>query len=213
MHAFEVRPNIQGYVVLFTADYLKANLIHSDIVSFYRLYNYHLHEPVMQPQETGGEDFQTIFKQIKKEYAHPDRFGNDEILRLLLKVLLLKAERIKRTVIAEQKNADWFIRFDQFREYLGKHYSSTRSVKDFAKMLRISPKHLNTICRSVSGTTAKQCIDNFMVLEIKRVLATSGNSIQEMAYAFGFDEPTNFVKYFKKHVGQSPTQFRKTITK
>jgi AraC-like DNA-binding protein len=51
---------------------------------------------------------------------------------------------------------------------------------------------------SISGTTAKQCIDKFMVLKMNGVLATSNNSIQELSDKFGFDEPTNFINYFKK---------------
>lgn len=52
-----------------------------------------------------------------------------------------------------------------------------------------------------------------MVLEIKRALATSNASVQEITYTFGFDEPTNFVKYFKKHTGYSPAQFRNMYMK
>lgn len=210
VHAFEVRQDVKGYVLLFTAEYLKKNLIHSDIVSYYRLYNYQLHAPVIQPQEAKGERFHNIFKEIEREYAYPDIFAKDEILRLLLKGVLLKAERIKRTAIVEQKNAEWFALFGHFKEHLEMHYALTRSVKDYAGMLKISPKHLNTICKSITGSTAKQCIDNFMVLEMKRVLATSNESVQEITYTFGFDEPTNFVKFFKKHTGHSPAKFRNT---
>lgn len=213
VHAFDVRPGIKGYLLLFTAEFLRKNLIHSDIVSFYRLYNYHIHAPIMQPGETKGEAFHNIFKEIEREYSHPDLLAKDEILRLQLKVLLLKAERIKRTVIAGQKNTEWFVLFGHFKEQLEKHYASTRSVKEYARMLKISPKHLNAICKSVSDITAKHSIDNFMTLEIKRVLATSERSVQEISYEFGFDEPTNFVKYFKKHTGQSPACFRNTYKK
>lgn len=213
VHAFDVRQGTKGHVLLFTDEYLKKNLIHSDIVSYYRLYNYHLHEPVMQPQETKDENFQYIFKEIEREYAYPDNFAKDEILRLLLKGVLLKAERVKRTAIVEQKNTEWFALFGRYKEHLEANYASTRSVKDYAGMLKISPKHLNSVCKSIAGTTAKQCIDNFMVLEIKRALATSNASVQEITYTFGFDEPTNFVKYFKKHTGYSPAQFRNMYMK
>lgn len=213
VHAFDVRPDIRGYIVLFTTDYLENNLIHSDVISLYRLYNYHLHAPVMQPQETRIEEFFDLFKEIEREYSNPNSFAKEEILRLLLKVVLLKTERIKRTVTTEQKNTEWLIRFGHFKEHLEKHFTSTRSVKDYAGMLSISAKHLNTICKAVAGVTAKQCIDNYMILEIKRFLATSDSSVQEISYDFGFDEPTNFVKYFKKHCGQSPSQFRKKFTK
>ncbi len=212
VHAFDVHPEIQGYLLLFTTDYLEKNLIHSDVVSLYRLYNYHLHAPVMQPEETRGEGLHDLFEAIKQEYENPDCFAKEEILRLFLKALLLKTERIKRTVTAQQKKTEWLIRFGHFTEHLEKNISSTRSVKEFAGMLNISAKHLNTICKAVSGATAKQYIDNFVILEIKRLLATSDSSVQEISYDFGFGEPTNFVKFFKKHSGKSPSQFRKTLT-
>ncbi len=77
----------------------------------------------------------------------------------------------------------------------------------------MSPKHLNTICKSVSGMTAKQYIDSFMILEIKRILATSDSPMQEISDNLGFEESTNFVKYFKKHSGVSPSKFRKIFTR
>lgn len=213
VHAFDIHSGLHGYVLLFTAEYLKKNLIHSDLVSLYRLYNYHPHTPVLPPHETRPEAFHHLFKEIEREYSHPDLLVKDEILRLLLKVLLLKAERITKTIAPEQKNTEWFLLFGRFKEQLLHHYAFTRSVKEYAGMLRISPKHLNTICKSVSGSTAKQCIDNFLVLEIKRVLATSNGSVQEISYDFGFDEPTNFVKFFKKHTDHSPAQFRNRLKK
>jgi len=45
-------------------------------------------------------------------------------------------------------------------------------------------------------------------LEIKRLLAYSSKSVQEVAFHFGFEEPTNMVKFFKKHTNKTPTQFR-----
>lgn len=212
VHSFEVRPEVRGHVILFTSDYLEKNLIHSEVVSLHRLYNYQLHAPVMPPEETAGEGFLELVSELTREYLQPAPFGKEEILRLLLKVLLLKAERIKQTVAAEQKNTEWLILFGRFKEHLAEHIASTRNVKDLAAMLRISPKHLNTVCKAITGCTAKQFIDDSVVLEIKRQLVTSASSVQEIAFAFGFDEPTNFVKYFKKHSGLSPARFRRSYT-
>ena len=75
----------------------------------------------------------------------------------------------------------------------------------------VSYKHLNEICKSVTGSTAKEVIDNLLILESKRHLAVSDISIKELSYEVGFDEPTNFVKYFKRHTQQSPAQFRKSL--
>jgi AraC-like DNA-binding protein len=213
MHAFEVQHDIEGFLILFTEEFLLKNLIHSDILSFYRLYNYYLHSPIIQPEETGEENFIHIISEIYHEYNLQDDFAKEEILRLLLKLLLLKAERIKRTLISGQKNSEWFIQFGVFRNQLERHFTQTRNANDYAKMINISYKHLNEICKSIAGSTAKNVIDGFVILEIKRNLAMSDNSIKELTYKLGFDEPTNLTKFFKKHTGHSPSQFKKILKK
>jgi AraC-like DNA-binding protein len=67
---------------------------------------------------------------------------------------------------------------------------------------------LNTICREFTSLSAKQFIDQWLVLEIKRQLASSGLSIKEIAHQAGFSEPTNLVKFFKQRTGQTPASFR-----
>ena len=212
VQAFDVRSDIEGFMILFTDEFLSKNMIHSDLLSMYRLYNYHLHEPVIQPEKAGGEFFRNSVNEMYWEYLLSNNFAKEEILRLLLKLLLLRAERIKRTLIQNEKNAEWFHTFSVFKNYLEKHFAETRNAKDYAGMVSISYKHLNEICRSVTGNTAKVFIDQFIILEAKRLLAVSDNSVKELTYALGFDEPTNFLKYFKKHTDQSPAQFKKKMT-
>ena len=212
VHAFEVHPDTDGFLLLFTEAFLSKNLIHSDILSFYRLYNYHLHTPVMQPEETGNTDFAGLIREIYEQYHDPDEFAKEEILRLLIKLLLLKAERIKYALIPKERNTEWFIRFGVFRNQLEKHFTETRNAADYAGMMNMTYKHLNDICKSLTGVTAKDFIDRFVILEIKRHLAMSDIPIKELTYILGFDEPTNLVKFFKKHTGHSPSQFRNMLT-
>ena len=213
VHAFEVLPDRDGFLILFTEAFLSKNLIHSDILSFYRLYNYHLHLPIMQPEEMGKNIFSRIINEIYEEYHVSDDFAKEEILRLLLKLLLLKAERIKHTLISKEKNAAWFNIFGNFRRRLEQHFNKTRNAKEYAAMMRISYKHLNEISKSITGSTAKEFIDKFVILEIKRHLAMSDKSIKELTYELGFDEPTNLVKFFKKHTHLSPAQFKQSLIK
>ena len=148
-----------------------------------------------------------------EEYYSSDAFAKEDILRLLLKMLLLKAERIKRTLISDQRNAARFLQFGTFRNLIEKHFFETRNAEEYAGMMNISYKHLNEICKSIAGATAKKVIDQFIILEIKRSLSMSDVSIKELTYQLGFDEPTNLVKYFKKHTGQAPSQFKKNLIK
>ena len=154
VHSFDVCPENDGFLILFTEVFLSKNLIHSDILSFYRLYNYHLHSPIMQPEEMGNMNLINIINEIYEEYYFSDDFAKEEILRLLLKLLLLKAERVKRTLIPQEKNSEWVIKFGVFRNRLEKYFSETRNAKEYAEMMNISYKHLNAICKSITGSTA-----------------------------------------------------------
>ncbi|MEM8860419.1 MAG: helix-turn-helix transcriptional regulator [Chloroflexota bacterium] len=209
--AFRPSETHDGYLMLFTERFLSKNLIDSDVPSFYRLYNYHLQSPIVRPSKNEFPIFSNLVAEILNEYQSDEVFEKEEVLRLLLKLFLLKAERIKRTPNASEKNSDSFLKFGEFQNYLEKNISETRNAKDYAGMMHISYKHLNEISKAITGSTAKEVIDNYLVLEIKRNLAVSDISVKELAYKLGFDEPTNFVKYFKRQTTQTPIQFKGSL--
>ena len=114
VHAFDLQSDADGFMIIFTDDFLSKNMIHTDILSFYRLYNYHLQEPVIPSAESGADVFKPIVNEMYWEYLLSNNFAKEEILRLLLKLLLLRAERIKRTLIPRGKNVEWFNTFTVF---------------------------------------------------------------------------------------------------
>jgi len=212
VNAFRLNPKVEGYILLFTEAFLTKNMIHSDILSFYRLYNYHLNSPLLNAPVSIRNDFLNLIEEIYGEYNQRDNYAREEVLQLLLKLLLLKAERLKQHSLESEKNSEWFHTFSLFRGQLISHLGETRNANDYADMLGCSYKHLNIICKAFTGSTAKQFIDDFLVLEIKRQLAISDTSVKELSYKLGFDEPTNFVKYFKRHTNSSPSRFKKSLT-
>ena len=68
VHAFEVNQDREGFVILFTEAFLSKNLIHSDVLSLYRLYNYHLHSPIIRPEEIGKTRISNIIHEMYEEY-------------------------------------------------------------------------------------------------------------------------------------------------
>ena len=211
VHAFDIRPGIEGFVILFTEDFISRNVARADGLVLSRLYNPFLDIPVIQPNAIAIRAFDSLVREIESEYSGVDDFAKEDILSLLLKVVLLQAERIKRTLLPDRVKPEQFAQFEEFRRMLDRFVRTSRNAQDYAGQLGVSYKHLNTICKSVTGTTAKACVDQHLVLQLKRELAISEISIKELSYSFSFDEPTNFVKFFKKHVGQSPAQFRDAL--
>ncbi|MFK4729769.1 helix-turn-helix domain-containing protein [Agromyces mediolanus] len=84
-----------------------------------------------------------------------------------------------------------------------------RSVEAAAQLLGCTPKTLTAAVRERSGRTAKQLIDDRVVLEAKRLLAHLPDlPVREVAEALGFHDSANFSKFFKRQVGLAPAAFR-----
>lgn len=85
---------------------------------------------------------------------------------------------------------------------------SERSVTFYAEQLCITPKYFSSLVKKLSGKSAAQWIDNYVILEAKNLLKYSDMSIQEIAYRLNFSTQSFFGKYFKHQTGLSPTQYR-----
>jgi len=209
VQAFEVNLKADGFIMLFTEAFFIKNMFHSDLLSFLRLFNYHQNSSII---DTSESVFDTLLNEIYNEYSYTESFAREEMLTTLLKFFFIKVERVKRTFDSVRKNSNLVIKFTEFKYLLGIHFRETRNAGDYAQMLNISYNHLNKIIKNITGKTAKSFIDTFIILESKRHLAVSEISIKELTYLMGFDEQTNFVKYFKKHTSFSPVAFRKMLT-
>lgn len=98
--------------------------------------------------------------------------------------------------------------FERFLMEVVKHYKIRRSVQFYADLLHITPKYLSTVIKEVSGRSAADWIDEFVIQESKLMLRHSTKSIQEITYELNFSTQSFFGKYFKRHVGLSPSEYR-----
>ena len=74
--------------------------------------------------------------------------------------------------------------------------------------MNIPYKQLNKLSRAFSKKTAKEYINNYIILEAKRNLVATNAPVKEIAYKCGFKEATNFIKFFKRITGDTPVKFR-----
>lgn len=99
--------------------------------------------------------------------------------------------------------------FEQFQRLLESRYRGNREVSAYAADLGISPTQLNRICRSEAGKSALQMINHRVVVEAKRDLIFSGLDVKQIAMTLGFADPAYFARFFIRHSGITPTDFRR----
>ncbi len=209
VHAFEKNLNRNACFMVFTENFLEQSSLGSSLMHRLSLYNYHLFPPVLQLSEEEFPVFENLLARIRHEYHAPDDHLTKELIQSALKIFLLLAERIRR------KNRDWEEKsvyhetFIKFQRLLNKHLLKNRQVQFYAGELNVSTKKLNRATQHIVNQTTKAFINDQLIIEMKRLLMNTSYSIKEIAYQTGFEDPTNFIKYFKKDTGITPSEFRK----
>jgi AraC family transcriptional regulator, transcriptional activator of pobA len=97
----------------------------------------------------------------------------------------------------------------EFMHVLKKHFKTTRSVIAYADLLSVTPKYLTETVKEITGKNAGEIIDDVVVLEASYMLDNPVLSIGQVADMLNFKNQSFFGKYFKRHVGLSPKEYRK----
>jgi len=135
-----------------------------------------------------------------------------ELLRLQLAGTLLRLSMwqpagvpVSAVTAAGQTN------FRRFRKLLEADFAVRHQVQHYASVLGMSEKTLSRVCLAATGLPAKAVINQRLVLEAKRLLAHTTVAVQTIGRELGFDEASNFVKFFRKEAGLTPLAFRLQI--
>lgn len=95
-----------------------------------------------------------------------------------------------------------------FRELVDLHFRQHRSLNDYADELGVTAATLGRLCQEQLGMTPMTIINARLILEAKRELAHSSQSVKQIAHGLGFSDVGYFSRFFRKHVHSSPGEFR-----
>lgn len=98
---------------------------------------------------------------------------------------------------------------ERFLDVVKKEYRRERQLKCYADKLCMSPKYLSKIIKSVTGKSANEWINDHVMLNAKMMLKSTDMTVQQISNELNFENPSFFAKFFKRHVGISPKQYRK----
>ncbi|WP_413112306.1 helix-turn-helix domain-containing protein [Thaumasiovibrio sp. DFM-14] len=200
VHYFDDNPELEGYAILFNDHVFSCGS--DDLVQ----------DKIRFAMETINcidvitSDCQPYIDKLYQE-AQKSGFISREVIRALVRALLLDNLVQHNETLAHHKNQD-SRHFRRLKGALENHFHQTHKVADYAKMIGVCSKSLNLIAKKHTGKTAKQLIDDRVILELKRKLAFSQHSIQDISLQLGFKEATNMTKFFRRHTDVTPKEFR-----
>lgn len=211
VHAFDPREGCDGIQLLVTEEFMRRHGLYAAVGASSFLPARSGRTPLIAPDGDEAKSISRIFAAIAEEYRHGDDAFREDILACLIGQLFLSIGRSRAKLEPAQVQSPHGETFSRFEKLLAGNICKTRNARDYAGKIGVSYKHLNEVCKETAGLTAKEFIDGELILEIKRRLATLELSAKEIAAQTGFDEPTNFVKFFRVRTGLTPTQFRESI--
>lgn len=173
-----------------------------------------LQSPIMLMAPEEVDLSMQYFKLLDNVMNTDSEYRNDSIGYLLTSVFYLIGGMLKKRLDVEVANNEnkpstrHKIVFERFVELVEKHHNKERSVSFYADKLYITPKYLSQIIKNVSGFSAPNIINKYVILEAQHLLRHTDMSVKEIADQLNFPNQSFFYKYFKAHTGCTPNSYR-----
>lgn len=211
VHFFDHAKGHKGILLRFCTDFLKEETAKYDMFLKYSLFNAFDALPYCTVSDETARTLYALIGNIQEEQGNGGMVGHVEMIRSLARIFLIVIHRYcEKTAdshsLSELKATHRL--FVAFRKMVEQHYSDMRSVAEYADKLNVSPKTLHNCVMECSGKTPFTYINDRIMLEARRLLRFSGMMVKEIAGYLGFEDPSYFVKFFKRQTGYLPSAYR-----
>ena len=198
--------DMKGYVVLFNIEFFLQNSFPHKYIEEKRILNSSI-QPHIQLTDQDAEIIKDIFETLLSENESQDK-NKEELIALKIIELLIVSERMFAAQQDFEENLPAIDIIQRFIGLLESHIMNERSVSFYAAQLNMHPNYLNSLIKKHTGFTAKESIQNRLLLESKYLLHSTKLTIKEISSQLGFNDPNYFTVFFKRLENISPVNYR-----
>ena len=208
IHHFDRDAAAEGVVIHFSEELLSAECCMENTTLKFNLFN--AFDTVPHFTIDDPERLHLIESELRHEIEQGEAFAHLSALNYLIKMFLIYVQRtgIRGEGVPLCMNNPMNRTFVLFRELLENNFRTKHTVKDYAILLHITTKTLTNYVQRITKSTPLSLINNRILLEAKRQLNHTDLKVKEIAYSLGFEEPSYFIKFFKRLTGVTPADFR-----
>ena len=207
---YKASPDLMGLCMMVSVPFFKEVI--RDVSDLSALFLFSRNHPVMKLTKREGEIFHRYFYAIRERITDSTNHFRRELIRTLMLAMFYDLSNViysfRQQTNQRKSRADEI--FAQFIKMVEANCKEERRVTWYAEQLGITPKYLSETVKHVSKRTPNEWIDNYVTLEIRVQLKTSTKSIKDIAKEMKFPNQSFLGKYFKEHVGMSPSDYRRS---
>jgi len=206
-HYWELSDDADGYIFFHTQSFYELEFIDRSLVHFPFFYLAQ-NSPFLLLNKDDTERLSVYFKEINNEH-HSNQLLKRQKICTLVDLLYIELSRLyvkfENTYLL--KSSVYSKQLKTLEELIEQHYVKEKSPTAYAEMMHISAKHLNRIVRQSLNKTTSDLITERVILEAKRSLVYSKDSLANVSYLLGFEDYAYFSRVFKLKTGMTPSQF------
>lgn len=203
----EVSADTRVCVAGFSSGFMDSgNYVQTLLESMPTILNY----PVVSLDDKVADVFRNVYLLLINAYTLPNTLDNKEILRSILSIFLQGAKDLYKrhgSSIDEPLKREHEL-YRQFIQLLMINYTQEHEVSYYAKRCGVTPAHFSNAIRRASGKSPLAVITETLVMNAKAQLKSTRLPVKEIAFSLGFGNLSFFNKYFRKHVGMTPQEYR-----
>ena len=210
LEAYEPSPNYECLYIMLSTEFYHSFVMNVKNVSSLLLFS--MNNPVVALTAHEAQVYTNYYQTIRLKMADTQHHFRTNLVKALLLAMFYDMSnviwRVERNENeSTRKRADAL--FAKFISLLEENFRTERRVSWYAEQMDITPKYLSEMVKQVSKRTPNDWIDSYVLLEIRVMLKNTTKTMKEIADAINFPNQSFFGKFFKEHMGMSPTEYRK----
>ena len=173
-------------------------------------------DPILKLEDDEIRDLNETIKRIKyflKKTGHTfqKNIVRNETNTLVLEIADIYLQKINAGGINTVKQSRGEEILLAFLNLVFKHFKEQHAVAYYAEALRMTRGNLSRTVAAVSGKSPIQWMNNALVTEAKIMLHKPDKSVKQVADELNFADQSTFGKFFKKHTGMTPVEYRQKM--
>lgn len=206
---YEASPDFECLCIMLTTEYYHGFV--QDVKNVSSLLLFSMNNPVVPLTNKEIQVFTNYFETIREKMADTSHHYRSPLIKALLLAMFYDMSnviyRVERQGNRKHTRAEAI--FAHFIRLLEDNFRTQHRVSWYAEQLCITPKYLSEIVKKISLRTPNEWIDSYVILEARVLLKNTTKSIKEITDELNFPNQSFLGKYFKEHVGVSPSEYRK----
>jgi AraC family transcriptional regulator, transcriptional activator of pobA len=207
VHSWELSDDTDGFVIFFTPEYYQQGFPARKLYR-YPFFNTLLQQPCLTLLPGGEAPCLDIIQKMSRELAGRELMQADMLRHYLDMLLILLARSYESPSRPAPAPAGMLSLLQVLENLIDQHYPEHRPVGFYADALHLTAKQLNDLCRRSLNKTSTELIQDRILLEARRLLVHSDLTSSQIAAELGYLDTPYFFRFFKKHLGCTPEQFR-----